>query len=403
MRISIAALLERGSAPNRRGRAGVSPREHAESQSIRRFWQSARGFLTGGAGWCPWGLIGLLVVGVILQLAVQYRLNLWNRDFFNALELKDGSVVWQQAETLLVLAALSVGLAILAVWGRMTFQRKWRDWLTAWLLAVWTARAGGRSEPAAELDLAEYRIAEDARIATDAPIDFMVGLLTSVLTAGTFITVLWTVGGSFDLSPVGLEMRIPGYLVVAVIIYSAVMTSAMMLVGGKMAPVIERKNEAESELKSAIARLRENLQGESAGETVRPTNSGLRTSVGAAVNKVISAWRRLCGQHMRTTLVSHGNSLLAPFIGIIFCVPNYVHGGMSLGEMTQSAAAFVAVQSAFNWLVDNYSRLAEWSSSSSRVGVLLLRLDEAIPEDGPAATEGQRESRGYGQRRTKKL
>jgi putative ATP-binding cassette transporter len=45
-----------------------------------------------------------------------------------------------------------------------------------------------------------------------------------------------------------------------------------------------------------------------------------------------------------------------------------------LGELTQ-AAAFVSVRGAFNWLVDNYPRLAEWMSSACRVGVLLDTLD----------------------------
>ena len=199
-----------------------------------------------------------------------------------------------------------------------------------------------------------------------------------MLTAATFITVLWTVGGSIDLSLLGLGTRIPGYLVIAVVIYSALTTAAMMLIGGRMAAVIERKNEAESLLKSAVARLREDLQREYAGETARP-DSGLVATVASAMDKVAAEWRRLCSQHMRTTLVSHGNTLLAPLIGLVLCVPNYVHGSMTLGEMTQSAAAFVAVQSAFNWLVDNYPRLAEWASSSSRVGVLLLRLDRSGP------------------------
>ena len=370
-------------APIRSARGATPPTppsaltpETVESQSIRRFWRTARGFLTGGAGWWPWALIGLLVVDVVLQLLVQYRLNLWNRDFFNALERRDGSAVWLQAEALPALAAASVGLAIVAVWGRMTFQRKWRQWLTSQLVNLWVGAVGRRRLPklGAALELAEYRIAEDARIATDAPIDFVVGLLTSVLTAATFITVLWTVGGSIDLSPLGLGTQIPGYLVIAVIIYSALTTAAMMLIGGRMASVIERKNEAESELKSAVARLREDLQREHAGETVQP-DPGLVAAVAAALHKVIAHWKRLCGQHMRTTLVSHGNTLLAPLIGLVLCVPNYVHGSMMLGEMTQSAAAFVAVQAAFNWLVDNYPRLAEWASSSSRVGALLWSLE----------------------------
>lgn len=74
---------------------------------------------------------------------------------------------------------------------------------------------------------------------------------------------------------------------------------------------------------------------------------------------------------MRTTVVSHGNTLLAPIIGLILCAPNYVLGTVSLGEVTQAGAAFFAIQGAFNWLVDNYPRLAEWMSSAHRVGVLL--------------------------------
>ena len=49
---------------------------------------------------------------------------------------------------------------------------------------------------------------------------------------------------------------------------------------------------------------------------------------------------------------------------------------MSLGELTQSAAAFVVVQGGFNWLVDNYRRLANWRSSAHRVATLLIALDE---------------------------
>ena len=40
---------------------------------------------------------------------------------------------------------------------------------------------------------------------------------------------------------------------------------------------------------------------------------------------------------------------------------------MSLGQLMQISAAFLQVQVAFNWLVENFFRLAEWSASSRRV------------------------------------
>ena len=58
---------------------------------------------------------------------------------------------------------------------------------------------------------------------------------------------------------------------------------------------------------------------------------------------------------------------------------------MSLGELTQAAAAFVIVQGAFNWLIDNYQRLADWMSSANRVATLLLALDEVEGSEGEAA------------------
>jgi ABC-type uncharacterized transport system fused permease/ATPase subunit len=57
---------------------------------------------------------------------------------------------------------------------------------------------------------------------------------------------------------------------------------------------------------------------------------------------------------------------------------------MTLGEVVQAAAAFVVVQSAFNWFTENYAKLAEWASSANRVASLLLALD-AVDASGPAS------------------
>ena len=48
---------------------------------------------------------------------------------------------------------------------------------------------------------------------------------------------------------------------------------------------------------------------------------------------------------------------------------------MSLGQVMQAASAFVTVQVAFNWLVDNYPRLADWTASAHRLASFLVSLD----------------------------
>jgi putative ATP-binding cassette transporter len=69
---------------------------------------------------------------------------------------------------------------------------------------------------------------------------------------------------------------------------------------------------------------------------------------------------------------------------------------MTLGEVMQAAAAFVQVQSGFNWLLDNYPRLAGWIASARRVGSLLVSLDhlEAAGRPGGARVITRTEHEG---------
>jgi len=358
---------------------------------LRRFWRSARHFWRGPTARLAWGLTVLLIAITVLQLLVQYRLNLWNRDFFNALEFRNGGEIWHQAHLLALFAPLSIALAATAVWGRMTFKRSWRAWVSRHMIGAWL---GGERYRHIELgdgehQNAEYRITEDARLATDAPIDLTVGLLSSVLTAGTFVVVLWNVGGSLDIEILGAAVTIPGYLVVAAITYAILTTGTLMIVGRHMIDVIESKNQAESELKYAVAHLRERA-------TTRMSLADVEAGtaeVGSALGHVLRQWRRLAWQFVRTTQVSHGNTLLAPLVGLILCVPHYIKGSMLLGDVTQAAAAFVAVQGAFNWLIENFPPLAECLSSANRVGNLLMAFDRLESAEEPVASANTEKER----------
>src|SRR3954454_13729746 len=97
---------------------------------LRRFWISARGFWLARSTRWAWVLAASLVGMVMLQLAVQYRLNFWSRDFFNAIGQRDAALLWGQAERFVPLAAVSLVLAVASVWGRMTLEREWRRWLS---------------------------------------------------------------------------------------------------------------------------------------------------------------------------------------------------------------------------------------------------------------------------------
>ena len=50
-------------------------------------------------------------------------------------------------------------------------------------------------------------------------------------------------------------------------------------------------------------------------------------------------------------------------VPILLSAPKYLNGTMTLGEVMQAASAFTIVQTTFNWLVDKYPRLSDWTAS----------------------------------------
>ena len=110
------------------------------------------------------------------------------------------------------------------------------------------------------------------------------------------------------------------------------------------------------------------------------------TGIDKSFGNVLKQWARLCGQHMRTTIVSQGSSLIAPVIPILLCAPKFLDGSMSLGQVMQAASAFTIVQTAFGWLVDNYPKMADWTASARRAAALMTALDalDAAEREGGA-------------------
>jgi putative ATP-binding cassette transporter len=354
----------------------MSPEEIEKARRrylLKRFWMSARGFWGNSGHRIAWfGSVGLLLL-IVFYVAVQYGINLWNRKIFDAIEKRDSATVLWLSAAFFPLAFTSVALGVAQVFARMGIQRRWRAWLTDNVVSRWLNHgryyqlnlvAGDHKNP-------EYRIAEDLRIATDAPVDFIAGVTSALLSAATFIVVLWTIGGALSVSLAGPTLTIPGFLVVAAVAYAALASTAMAVIGRRFVAISENRNQAEAEFRYVLTRVREN--GESiallGGETEE------RDGIDKSLRGVLRQWARLCGQHMRTTIVSQGSNIIAPVLPVLLCAPKFLDGSMTLGQVMQAASAFTIVQSAFGWLVDNYPRLADWNACARRIASLMMSID----------------------------
>src|ERR1044072_3691971 len=197
----------------------VPPRE-----LLKRFWGAASLFWSRASKTAAWPLSGGLLLVIVLLVGAAYAMNLWNRAIFDGLQNKDAAAVANLSLLYFVLLAGSVGLSIIQTYRRMGLQRRWRAWLNDSLVDRWTSHGryyqlnlvrGDHANP-------EYRIADDVRIATESPVDFVSGVTSAFLSAVTFLAVLWTIGGALELSLGGLKVHIPGFLVWAAVLYASV-------------------------------------------------------------------------------------------------------------------------------------------------------------------------------------
>jgi putative ATP-binding cassette transporter len=340
---------------------------------LRRFWISGRAYWSRHGDKLAWPLtIGLLVL-IGVNVGFQYGINVWNRAIFDAIEKRDAHTVYFLSAVFLPLVAGSISLVVAQVYLRMTMQRRWRSWLTTAIIGRWLAHGryyqlnlvkGDHQNP-------EARLSEDLRIATEAPVDFMAGVISAFLSAATFIVVLWTIGGAFHLTIGGSTVTIPGFLVVTAIVYAAITSTSMFVIGRHFVRLSEEKNQAEAEFRYVLTRVRDNGESIALLGGEEEEESGIDRTFG----DVLKRWTQLIGQHMRTALVSQGSSLFAPVVPVLLCAPKFLEGSMTLGQVMQAASAFAIVQGAFGWLVDNYPRLADWNASAHRVASLMMSID----------------------------
>ncbi len=332
---------------------------------VASFGRFAGGFWRGGTSLRAWALTLGLAACLLASTGATVALNHWNRWFFDGLEQRNVGVLTSAVFMFAIIIAIMAAVGVLIVWTRETLQVRWRAWMVEQLLEHWLGRqrfyhlnVSGKEPPNPE-----YRISDDTRWATEPLVDMAIGLVLALAGASAFISILWSVGGSIAVPIAGSQVVIPAYMVVLAIAYGVIASGLMLWVGGSLVGFVGRKNEAEGYFRFAMMRIRDNA------ESVALMNGAPyeRAILGRFYQTVVERWLAIVRQHANLTWITNASGPMIPIVPLLFAAPKYISGDLTLGQVTQLAAAFVQVQIAISWVVDNYSRVAEWYASARRV------------------------------------
>jgi putative ATP-binding cassette transporter len=306
------------------------------------------------------------VIAIELSLvAIDVLLNQWNNRFYNALQEKNWDGFVREIGIFSLLATCYIALAVYQLYLNQWLQIRWRRWLTTHFLGEWLDGANHyRMQLQGDAaDNPDQRVSDDVKLFVDRTLDIGIGLLSSVVTLGSFVIILWGLSAAAPLHVFGEEFAIPGYLVWGALIYAIFGTALTQWIGSPLVNLDYNQQRLEADFRFNLVRVRENseqialLRGEGA-ERERLTER---------FSRVVDNWYGIMSRTKRLTAFTASYSQAAVIFPYVLVAPAYFADKIQLGGMMQTASAFSSVQKALSFFVTVYRTMAEWRAVVARL------------------------------------
>jgi vitamin B12/bleomycin/antimicrobial peptide transport system ATP-binding/permease protein len=341
---------------------------------FRRVWRLGAPYWRSEERWPARGLLATIVILTVGLVFLLVLLNNWNREFYEAIQNKDFASFGPLLLQFAVLATIYIIGAVYKLYFTQMLQMRWRVWMTRRFVNQWLNnqvyyRLELRDR---RTDNPDQRIAEDVRAFTFNTLDLSLGLLGSLLTLVSFLTILWVLSGPLSFALAGVDLQIPGYMVWVAIVYAAIGSYFTAVVGRRLIPVNFQRQRLEADFRFGLVRLRENSEGVALYHGEPSEQADLMTRF----ERIRANWWDLMRYTKRLTFLVTGYDQVANIFPILVAAPRYFAGEISLGVLLQLAQAFGQVQGSLSWFIEAYSDLAVWKASVDR----LLTFDSAMRE-----------------------
>lgn len=335
------------------------------------------------------GMVVFLVVLNQAQVAITVRLNFFNRDFFNAIQEKNGPEFWRMLLWVFTpWAFIYVGSLVIEYVVSSYLVIRWRRWLTQFYISHWLGshahyRMSLSGGPA---DNPDQRISEDVARFIDGGgeggafgygvYNYSIMLISTLSSLVSFAILLWSLSANFTFP--GTNFTFPGLLFWVALIYAATGTLFTHLIGRPLVRIMFGRQKVEADFRFSLARLREYSEQVALLNGERAEASALRTKFGA----LIANYLQMINQRKKLTAFTGFYGQISPIIPYVFAAPFYFANKINLGVMTQTAQAFGQVEGALNFFVTYYSSLAGFRAVLDRLTSFDAAIEAAQTEQG---------------------
>lgn len=303
----------------------------------------------------------------LLTIFLGFQLSVWQRNFYNALQVKNFEVFWQQLGSLCIL----VFFMILALVNQTYLTDKavlvWRRWLSNEYVDKWLYATNYYQETIAHrIDNPDQRIAEDLAMFPESTVVLILDFITSIGNIGTFSMILWNLSTSFSLYGIAIH----GGIFWIAIMYVVAGMMGVHHIGHPLVYLKRKVQKEEANYRFSLVRVKESSKEISMYTAHDYEKQFLLRKFEDIfdVRVLIIARQRLLG-YFRS-----GYQHISTYIPYLIVAPQYFFGTFGLGEMIQTAQAFNSVRANLSWFIANYGSLANWKATVDRI----VQFDKSI-------------------------
>ncbi len=335
-------------------------------------------------------LATLVVIEIILAYTLA-KLTFYYGDMMDALKEKDVDTFSRVGLTYLGFVLIVVFFNMTEIQVRGYLIVNWRRWLTGKLAGRYM---DGKLYN--QMELKDYqcdnpdqrislRMVDSSTDLCDETLELGVSFVRNFARLWAFGVALWVASGTLEFSIFDVDVRVPGYMFWASMLYAGLVTWAVHKVGHPLTRLINRQLEVEADFRFQMIRVREHAESIALIQGAENEERRMR-------NLFSAVWQNFMQQLRYKVPLIGVQAFMGRMTNIfptLMSIPGYLTGTITFGEIFQINAAFAAVTMVLEWFAKEYKKLVTWKASVDRVLSLESTFDLAADE---ASTSGFRSS-----------
>lgn len=333
---------------------------------VTPYWKSSHRFFA-------WSMVIGIIIFNLLFVHSNILVNDWSKDFFDCIENKRTEKFYSLIGFFFILIAYFVITFLMRFFLVSYLSIHWQRWLTDQYVSNWLKdQAYYKMQMLKDsTDNPDQRIAEDIGSFISITLLLTEGVFSAFVTIIAFAGILWTLSANLPL-PFLERVFIPGSLFWASLFYSGIGTYIMVLIGRPLIKINYNQEKYKADFRYSLVRLRENTESVAfyKGEPQEKEEFYQR------FQKVVLNYYQIIRQSIYINLWRNIFINLDTLFPFFITVPSYFKGLLSFGVVMQVNQAFVTIQKAFSFIIEQYFSIAQWQTVVWRLGGFHKNLQE---------------------------